>query len=39
MVDLTAMKGQFGVDPAADEFTYREFQERRELIAKRFAGQ
>jgi len=38
MVDLTAMKGQFGVDPAADEFTYRELQERRELIAKRFAG-
>jgi ubiquinone biosynthesis protein len=37
-VDLTAMKGQFGVDPAADEFTYRELQERRELIAKRFAG-
>lgn len=37
-VDLTAMKGQFGVDPATDEFTYRELQERRELIAKRFAG-
>ena len=37
-VDLTAMKGQFGVDPAADEFTYRELQERRELITKRFAG-
>ena len=38
MVDLSAMKGQFGVDPATDEFTYRELQERRELIAKRFAG-
>ena len=38
MVDLSAMKGQFGVDPASDEFTYRELQERRELIAKRFAG-
>ena len=37
-VDLTAMKGQFGVDPATDEFTYRELQERREVIAKRFAG-
>ena len=37
-VDLSAMKGQFGVDPASDEFTYRELQERRELIAKRFAG-
>ena len=37
-VDLTAMKGQFGVDPATAEFTYRELQERRELIAKRFAG-
>ncbi len=37
-VDLTAMKGQFGVDPATDEFTYRELQERRETIAKRFAG-
>jgi len=38
MVDLSAMKGQFGVDPATDEFTYRELQERREIIAKRFAG-
>ena len=37
-IDLSAMKMQFGVDPAADEFTYRELQERRELIARRFAG-
>ena len=37
-IDLTAMKMQFGVDPAADEFTYRELQERRELIARRFVG-
>jgi len=37
-VDLSAMKMQFGVDPATDEFTYRELQERRELIARRFAG-
>lgn len=37
-VDLTAMKGQFGVDPATDEFTYRELQERRDLITRRFAG-
>lgn len=37
-VDLTAMKGQFGVDPATDQFTYRELQERRELISRRFAG-
>jgi len=37
-IDLSAMKMQFGVDPAADEFTYRELQEKRELIAKRFAG-
>lgn len=37
-VDLTAVKGQFGVDPATDQFTYRELQERRELIARRFAG-
>jgi len=37
-VDLTAMKGQFGVDPATEQFTYRELQERRELIARRFAG-
>jgi len=37
-VDLTAIKGQFGVDPASDTFTYRELQERRETIARRFAG-
>ena len=37
-IDLTALKGQFGVDPATDEFTYRELQERRETIARRFAG-
>ena len=37
-VDLTAMKGQFGVDPATEQFTYRELQERRELISRRFAG-
>lgn len=37
-IDLTAIKGQFGVDPATEEFTYRELQERRETIARRFAG-
>lgn len=38
-IDLTAMKGQFGLDPAVTEFTYRDLQERREIIARRFTGQ
>ncbi len=37
-IDLTAMKNQFGVDPATDGFTYRELQDRRELITRRFTG-
>ncbi len=37
-VDLTGVKAQFGVDPATDSFSYRELSERRELIARRFAG-
>jgi len=37
-VDLTAMKGQFGVDPATESLTYRELQARREIIQKRLAN-
>lgn len=36
-VDLTAMKGQFGIDPATESLTYRELQARREIIQKRLA--
>ncbi len=34
-VDLTSVKGSFGVDAATESLTYRELQERRELIASR----
>ncbi len=35
---MTGMKASFGVDPAAtDRLTYRELQERRELIRQRLA--
>jgi ubiquinone biosynthesis protein len=35
-MDLTGVKGSFGVDPSTDRLTYRELQERRELIRSRF---
>ncbi|MGZ4760334.1 MAG: AarF/UbiB family protein, partial [Acidimicrobiales bacterium] len=36
-LDLTGIKGSFGVDPGATQtLTYRELQERRELIRSRF---
>jgi len=38
-VDLTAMKGQFGLDPATESITYKELQDRRDLIRRRLAGQ
>jgi ubiquinone biosynthesis protein len=34
-MDLTGMKGSFGVDPNTERLTYRELQERRELIRTR----
>ncbi|MEM7287427.1 MAG: AarF/UbiB family protein [Actinomycetota bacterium] len=34
-VDLTAVKASFGVDETVDSLTYRDLQERRELIRKR----
>jgi len=37
-VDLESMKGHFGVDPATEALTYRELQERRDLISKRLSG-
>ena len=37
-IDLSAMKGQFGIDPETDSMTYRELRERRELIQRRLAG-
>lgn len=34
-VDLTALKGQFGVDPETEQLSYAELLERRELIRRR----
>jgi len=34
-MDLTGVKGSFGVDPNTERLTYRELQERRELIRSR----
>jgi ubiquinone biosynthesis protein len=34
-MDLTGVKGSFGVDPSTERLTYRELQERRELIRSR----
>ena len=34
-LDLRGVKGSFGVDPATERLTYRELQERRELIRSR----
>lgn len=36
--DLTALKGQFGIDPATEQLTYLELRERRELIMSRLQG-
>jgi ubiquinone biosynthesis protein len=35
-LDLTGVKASFGVDPGTGGLTYRELQERRELIRSRF---
>jgi ubiquinone biosynthesis protein len=35
-LDLRGVKGSFGVDPGTERLTYRELQERRELIRSRF---
>ena len=35
-IDLAGVKGSFGVDPTTERLTYRELQERRELIRNRF---
>jgi ubiquinone biosynthesis protein len=35
-LDLTAVKDAVGVDRTASQLTYRELQERRELIRSRF---
>lgn len=37
-IDLSAIKGQFGLDPATDEFTFADLRERRELITRRMSG-
>ena len=37
-IDMTAVKGSFGVDAAVETFTHRELQERRELITKRLSA-
>jgi ubiquinone biosynthesis protein len=34
-IDLDGVKGSFGVDPTIETLTYRDIQERRELIRKR----
>ncbi len=36
-VDLSAVKGSFGVDDTVDALTYRQLQERRQLIRKRLS--
>jgi len=35
-MDLSGVKGSFGVDPSTERLTYRELQERREIIRSRF---
>jgi ubiquinone biosynthesis protein len=35
-LDLSGVKGSFGVDPSTERLTYRELRERRELIRHRF---
>ncbi len=35
-IDLSGVKNGFGVDPATERLTYRDLQERRELIRSRF---
>jgi len=37
-LDLSGVKGSFGVDPTTESLTYRDLQERRELIRSRFAA-
>ena len=37
-VDLTSVKGSFGVDPSVESLTYRDLQERRDLIRKRLGN-
>ena len=37
-IDLSGVKSGFGVDPSTERLTYRELQERRELIRSRMAG-
>ena len=37
-IDMTAVKGSFGVDAAVEAFTHRELIERRELIKKRLSA-
>ncbi|MCB0994840.1 MAG: AarF/ABC1/UbiB kinase family protein [Acidimicrobiales bacterium] len=37
-IDLTGMKGSFGVDPSLESLTYRELRERRELIRRRLSA-
>jgi ubiquinone biosynthesis protein len=34
-IDLDGVKASFGVDPSTQGLTYRELQERRQLINKR----
>lgn len=34
-LDMTAVKGSFGVDPTIETLTYRDIQQRREVIRKR----
>ena len=34
-IDMGGVKGSFGVDPTIETMTYRDIQERRELIRKR----
>jgi ubiquinone biosynthesis protein len=35
-IDLTGVKDSIGLDRSTDRFTYRDLQERRELIKTRF---
>jgi len=37
-IDMTAVKGSFGVDAGVESFTHRELLERRELIKKRLSS-
>ncbi len=37
-VDLTGVKGTFGVEAEVERFTYRELQERRDLIRRRLGA-